>query len=153
MTRTELFVGAIVRHEDSILFVRQSHGHSLEGQWTVPWGRVDPGESPAAAAVREAREEGGVEVEVEGLLGVQELPAPQLGGVGLAYLCRHVSGTPKPMDRETDAAEYFASAELEALTEPLEPWSHWLAQRVFAGEYTVTRESSTNPLQVHGSYL
>ena len=148
-----VFVGAVVRCENRILFVRQSPGHSLEGQWTLPWGRVHPGESPAVAAIRETREEGGVEAEIEGLLGVQELPNPQAGCIGLAYLCRHVSGTPMPMDRETDAAAYYSSTELDSLMEPLESWSRWLANRIFAGEYTVTYADSTNPLQARGSFL
>lgn len=153
MSETLLFVGAIVRFEARILFVRQSPGHPLEGQWTVPWGRVEPGESPVAAAIRETREEGGVEVEVEGLLGVQQLPNPQEGCIGLAYLCRHVSGTPSPRDHETDAAAYYSARELHALAEPLEPWSYWLAQRIFAGKYTVTHIDPSNPLQSRGSHL
>src|SRR3954466_16020436 len=83
MSKTELFVGVVVRRDDEVLLVRQSPSHSLAGQWTVPWGRVDPGESPIAAAIGEVREEAGVEVVVEALLGIQELPEPQLGGVAL----------------------------------------------------------------------
>jgi ADP-ribose pyrophosphatase YjhB (NUDIX family) len=153
MPETVLFAGAVVRCEERILFVRQSPGHPLEGQWTVPWGKVHPGESPAAAAVRETLEEGGVEAVVEGLLGIQELPSPQRGWIGLAYLCRHVGGSPMPKDSETDAAAYYSAIELEALSEALEPWSHWLAQRIFAGRYTVTHIDSSNPLQSSGSFL
>jgi ADP-ribose pyrophosphatase YjhB (NUDIX family) len=94
-----------------------------------------------------------VEAEVEGLLGVQELPGPQGGSIGLAYLCRHVDGAPTPMDRETDAAAYYSVTELDALTEPLEPWSNWLARRIFAGEFTLTRANPTNPLHNRDSYL
>ena len=90
--KTQLYVGAVVQRDGEVLLVRQSPGHSLAGQWTIPWGHVDAGESPMAAALREVLEEGGVEATVEGLLGVQELPAPLQGGVGLVYLCRHTSG-------------------------------------------------------------
>jgi ADP-ribose pyrophosphatase YjhB (NUDIX family) len=153
MPETVVFVGAVVRHEDRILLVRQSAGHPLEGQWTVPWGRIEAGESPSAAAIRETWEEGGVRVEVQGLLGVQELPSPQEGGVALVYLCKHVSGTPEPRDTETDAAVYIALSDLDAMTEPMEPWSNWLVRRVFAGEFTVTTADPTNPLQQHGAFL
>jgi ADP-ribose pyrophosphatase YjhB (NUDIX family) len=153
MPETTLFVGAIVRKGDSVLLVRQSAGHPLQGQWTVPWGRVEAGESPCAAAVREIREEGGIEAIVEGLLGVQELPSPQHGGIALAYLCRHVRGGPEPMDRETDAAAYYSLAALDALNEPIEPWSNWLVRRILSGNYTVVSSDSSNPLQSHGSYL
>jgi 8-oxo-dGTP diphosphatase len=153
MSETELFVGAVVRRDGKVLLVRQSAGHSLAGQWTVPWGKVDAGESPLAAAVREVREEAGVEAIVEGLLGVQELPEPQKGGVALVYLCKHIAGELIPQETETDAARYYSLAALDSLREAKEPWSDWLVRRVFAGEFTVTRSDSTNPLQEWGAFL
>jgi ADP-ribose pyrophosphatase YjhB (NUDIX family) len=153
MPKTELFVGAVVRRGDEVLLVRQSPGHSLGGQWTVPWGRVDPGESPMAAAIREVHEEAGVEAAVEALLGIQELPEPQQGGVALVYLCTHVGGNLTPRDRETDAARYFSASAFRTLAETKEPWSDWLVQRVFSGKLTLTRSDSTNPLQSKGAFL
>jgi 8-oxo-dGTP diphosphatase len=124
MAKTAVFVGAVVRRSEAILLVRQSPGHPLEGQWTVPWGRVEEGESPVSAAVRETREEGGVCAKVDGLLGVQELPSPLEGCFALVYLCTHVSGMPEPRDRETNAAAYYSLRNLEELIEPVEPWSN-----------------------------
>jgi len=119
----------------------------------VPWGRLDGGESPAAAAIREVAEEGGVRAAVEGLLGVQELPEPWPGWIALVYLCSHVDGEPEPRDRETDAARYYTLADLDALREPVEPWSSWLVRRVLAGRFTLTRVEAGNPLGGHGSFL
>ena len=151
--KTQLYVGAVVRRHDEVLLVRQSPGHSLAGQWTIPWGHVDPGESPMAAARREVLEEAGVEAEVDGLLGVQELPPPLEGGVGLVYLCRHVGGDLRPRDAETDASRYFTLQALDALAEPKEPWSDWLVRRLFSGALTVIRNDGTNPLRAAGSFL
>jgi ADP-ribose pyrophosphatase YjhB (NUDIX family) len=64
-------VGAVVLQRDQALFVRQAKGHSLEGQWSIPWGIVDPEETPESAAMRETEEEGGVKAEIKGLLGFQ----------------------------------------------------------------------------------
>jgi mutator protein MutT len=153
MRETQLFVGAVVTRGDEVLLVRQSPGHSLAGQWTIPRGRVDAGESPALAVIREVREEAGVEATVRGLLGVQELPEPQRGGVALVYLCEHLRGDPVPKDTETDAARYYSSRALEALQETKEPWSDWLVRRIFAGDFTLTTCDSTNPLQTHGTFL
>ena len=89
MTETIVCVGAVVRHEERVLLVRQSAGHSLEGQWTIPWGQIDRGESPTAAALREVKEEGNISAQVEGLLGIQELPEPWLGMIGILFLCKH----------------------------------------------------------------
>ena len=151
--RTRLYVGAVVQRDGEVLLVRQSPEHSLAGQWTIPWGHVDAGESPMAAALREVLEEGGVDATVEGLLGVQELPPPLQGGVGLVYLCRHVGGDLRPRDTETDAARYVGLQALDALAEPKEPWSDWLIRRLFAGALTVTRIDDTNPLHRSGSFL
>jgi len=149
----ELFVGVLVRKKGAALLVRQSAGHPLAGRWTVPWGHVEPNESPLEAALRETLEEAGVEARILGLLGVQELPAPQLGGVALVYLGEHVSGDPSPRDRETDAARYFSAAELAELEEPLEPWSRWLAMRVLRNEHTLVRNAASSPLSAHGAFL
>lgn len=153
MGRTTVYVAAVVRQGDRILLVRQSPGHPLAGQWTVPWGAVESGESPVSAAVRETWEEGGVGAEVEGLLGVQELPEPQAGGIAIVYLCRDVGGKPEPKSRETDAAAYFALSDVDALGEPMEPWSGWLIRRVFAGEVEAIHSTATNPLQRRGSFV
>ncbi len=147
MTETVVCAGAVVLDSERVLLVRQSSGHSLEGLWTIPWGQLDPGESPSAAAIREAAEEGGVVVEVEGLLGVQELPEPWLGMIGLLYLCRHVSGEPTPDNRETDAARFFRAEELTEIRDALEPLSEWLIARVLAGEHSVLRSRPSNPYE------
>ena len=153
MNQTLVYVGAVVRRGDEILLVRQAEGHSLAGQWTVPWGAVGRGESPMSAALRETWEEGGSTADVEGLLGVQELPEPQHGGVAIVYMCRHVSGSPAPKDRETDAAAFYRLSDLDVLAEPIEPWSDWLVRRVFAGDIGITFSNQDNPLQVHGSFI
>ncbi|HEY8519778.1 MAG TPA: NUDIX domain-containing protein [Gammaproteobacteria bacterium] len=151
--RTVVFVGAVVLRDDAVLLVRQSPGHPLEGRWTVPWGRLEDGESPAAAALREPWEEGGVRAGVEGLLGVQELPSLQPGSFALVYLCRHAGGEPTPRDRETDAAAYHTLAQLDELREPMEPWSDWLVRRVLSGRFVLTRSQADNPFDPRSSFL
>lgn len=151
--RTVVCVGAVVRHQERILLVRQAPGHSLAGQWTVPWGRLEPGESPPRAALREVREEGGIDAAVEGLLGVQVLPEPWRGWIALVYLCRHVAGTPLPRDAECDAAAYFSLDELNRMDEPMEPWSDWLVRRVFANRFTLVTSEPSNPLRAADSHL
>ncbi|HLF12645.1 MAG TPA: NUDIX hydrolase [Gammaproteobacteria bacterium] len=153
MSETIVCVGAVVRNGERILLVRQSRGHSLEGQWTVPWGRIENGESPVTAALRETKEEAGIQAAVEGLLGVQELPPPWEGWMAIVYLCKHVRGDLRPDDGETDAARYYSLSELNSLNEPLEPWSEWLVRRVFAERFTVTYRDPTNPFQHDGAFL
>jgi mutator protein MutT len=150
---TIICVAAVVRRADQILLVRQAAGHSLAGQWTVPWGLLDRGESPVEAVIRETQEESGIFAEVEGLLGVQELPAPWKGWIALAYLCRHVDGEAQPDGQETDAARYFGASELAALSEPVEPWSAWLVRRVFEGRFHAMPHDPTSPFGESATFL
>jgi ADP-ribose pyrophosphatase YjhB (NUDIX family) len=151
--QTTVCIAAVVRKADRILLVRQAPGHSLQGQWTVPWGRLEAGESPATAALRETWEEGGIRAEVEGLMGVQELPAPWEGWIALAYLCRHLDGECHPDGEETDGARYFSASELAALGEPIEPWSAWLVARVFGGQFQSIGRHPTNPFKGVDAFL
>lgn len=150
---TVVCVGAVVLRDDRVLLVRQAEGHALQGRWTIPWGRIAAGESPAAAVVRETGEEAGVAVAIEGLLGVQELPAPWEGQISLVYLCRHAGGEPRPDEHETDAARYLSAAQIETLGEPVEPLSRWLSCRILQGNYTTVRQDRTNPFAPSVGFL
>ncbi len=61
---------ALVRRADEVLLTRVSPQGFHTGLWNLPGGGIEHGERPAAALVREVREECGVEAEVGPLLGV-----------------------------------------------------------------------------------
>jgi len=150
--RMVVCVGAVVLKGNRALFVRQAKGHSLEGQWSIPWGLVDPGESPDTAALRETQEEGGIVAELEGLLGIQNLP--RQGWIGLVFLCRHVSGTPASDGGvETDRAAYFSMAEMDGFDEPFEPWCEWIVRRVLRGEHRTIPSELDNPYHPRLAFL
>jgi 8-oxo-dGTP diphosphatase len=67
----ELCVGAVVVDDERLLLIRRGHAPA-SGEWSVPGGRVEPGETLAEAVVRELREETGVEGVCGALLGVVE---------------------------------------------------------------------------------
>jgi 8-oxo-dGTP diphosphatase len=50
----------LVRRDETYLFLRRRDGRYLGGLWDIPGGTVEPGETPAGAAVRECREEAGL---------------------------------------------------------------------------------------------
>jgi len=136
-------VGAVVLRGDFVLLVRQAKGSPLEGQWSIPWGVVEEDETPEEAARRETYEEAGVTVEVEGLLGVQNVRWEC--AVALVFLCRHVSGEPKDDGGvETDGASYFTLADLDGLAN-VEPWCEWVVRRVLRGEYRLVPEEMSQP--------
>lgn len=70
-----LAVGGVARRGDELLLVRRRRAPAA-GAWSVPGGRVEPGEPAAAAVVREVREETGLEVLVDRFLGWVERIGP-----------------------------------------------------------------------------
>ena len=60
ITRVEVAVGAIVRRRGGLLLVRRGR-RPAAGEWSVPGGRVEPGEMLAEAVTRELLEETGLE--------------------------------------------------------------------------------------------
>ncbi len=144
--------GAVVLKEKHVLFVRQAKGHALEGQWSIPWGFIDPGESPELAALRETREESGITAEIEGLLGIQNLRHD--GWLSIIFLCRHIGGIPTSDGGiETDQAAYFSLEEMESSDQPIEPWCAWLVRRVLEGQNHFIPLELNNPYQPRTSFL
>ena len=115
-------VGAICFDADGrVLLVRRGREPGL-GLWTVPGGRIEAGETAAAACAREVAEETGLTVEVLALAEVVERIAATHHFVILDHLVRLTGGTLRAGD---DAAEvgWFTMAEagLLPLTEGLLP--------------------------------
>jgi ADP-ribose pyrophosphatase YjhB (NUDIX family) len=101
-----------------VLLVRRGHAPE-RGRWSVPGGRVEPGESGQDAAVREVLEETGLRVVVTGVAGYVERPAPDGGIYEIEdYFARVEPGTdPRLLHPGSDAddAGWFPAHRLEEL--------------------------------------
>jgi ADP-ribose pyrophosphatase YjhB (NUDIX family) len=110
-------VTAVVVHEGRTLLGRRSDN----GRLTPVTGIVDPGEQPADAAVREAREEAGVEIRVDRLAWVNQIPrivydnGDQADYLDLTFRCSWVSGEPYPVDGEMTEVGWYALDALAGL--------------------------------------
>lgn len=96
--------GAIVFDQAGGLLLIKRGRPPGAGYWSVPGGRCEPGESAAAAAVREAYEETGLIVTSGLLIGRIDLPGP--GGVTYDvadYACTVTGGELRPGDDAVDA--------------------------------------------------
>lgn len=93
------------------------------GQWGTIGGAVEPDESPRQTAVREAREEAGVEVELTGILAVVGGPRYRItypngdrtAYVSTVYAARVTAGEPAPDHDETSDVAWVAPEELAGL--------------------------------------
>lgn len=118
-------VYAIVRNDDGdVLLVRRLD----TGDWELPGGRVDPGESAVDALVREVEEEAGLVVDASGVAGIYTDPNHVVrsgtdGEVRQPFaICFHASarpGTPRPDLHETADARWWPVRDLDHL--PMQP--------------------------------
>lgn len=108
------------------------------GQWAIPMGKQELGETPSQCAIRETLEETGVLTEITGILGVYSDPGHVVaysdGEIRqeweLILLGRPVSGTPAANDEASDVG-WFSPGELDALDIHPTQWRQlrdWLAQ-------------------------
>lgn len=85
------------------------------GIWNLPGGGVESGETPWQAVVREVKEEVGLDVRVERLVGVYA--KPNADEVVFSFGCRIVGGSPS-LSEEADAIESFPVDALPPRTSP-----------------------------------
>lgn len=109
-------VGAVIRDDAGrLLLVKRGHEPG-KGLWSIPGGRVEAGESDAAALVREVREETGLVVAPGRLIGSVRGPAASDGSVFdiRDYAAAVTGGTLVPGD-DADDAVWAGPAELDTL--------------------------------------
>jgi len=98
-------VGAVVTDgRGRLLLIKRGHEPGA-GLWSLPGGRIEPGETDAEALVREMREETGLTVEPGRLIGQVQRPGLAAGDVIdiKDYAATVISGTLRPGDDAADA--------------------------------------------------
>ena len=100
----KLMVDVVIPSEDGKVVLIRRGSEPFEGEWALPGGFVEVGETVEEAAVREAAEETGLAVEVARLVGVYSDPErdPRGHNVSVAFLARVLSGE---LAAATDASE------------------------------------------------
>jgi 8-oxo-dGTP diphosphatase len=89
---------ALVDADGRVLLAQRPQGKAMAGLWEFPGGKVDPGETPEAALIRELSEELGIDVTVSCLapFTFASHAYPDFHLLMPLYLCRKWSGIPQP---------------------------------------------------------
>jgi 8-oxo-dGTP diphosphatase len=108
-------VGAVIKDDQGrLLLIKRGHAPGA-GLWSLPGGRIEPGETDAEALVREMREETGLAVQTGRLIG--RVQRPGQGGDVLDIRDYAATITGGTLHAGDDAAEarWVAERELESL--------------------------------------
>ena len=87
-----IVAAAVLWRDGGVLLTRRMEGAHLAGYWEFPGGKVEPGEDPEEALVRECREECGIEVRVRDILDVGFHRYEMKHVLLLFYECELLSG-------------------------------------------------------------
>jgi 8-oxo-dGTP diphosphatase len=133
MTQTWIAVvaGALVRGDGQCLMHRRPEGKHHAGLWEFPGGKVELGEMPATALVRELAEELGIACDTDDLVpcGFAESSGDPGGPALVLLLYRLSAWHGEPQALEGGAVGWFRPAEIAALPKP--PLDAQLAERLF----------------------
>lgn len=129
--------GVVCLRGDEVLLIRRGKPPRL-GQWSIPGGRVEMGETVAAAALRELAEETGVEAELLGLIDVVDHIGDGAQMVLIDYAARWIAGEPVGGD-DASEARFFPIAEAMARVE----WSE--TRRIIAAATERFSEAAIRP--------
>lgn len=91
---------ALVDTDSRILLAQRPEGKSFAGYWEFPGGKIETGETPEAALIREIREELGVETQDSCLAPVSfaSHPYDDFHLILLLYVCRRWQNTPQALE-------------------------------------------------------
>lgn len=126
-------VALMLTRGDRIFLIRRRNTGYKDGEWCMPAGHKEASESPLAAAIREGREEAGVEVAVEDMTFLHVMQRfSEHERVLFLFRAERWEGEPSNVEPEkADAGQWFA---LTALPENMVDYHRQALSRVAAGE-------------------
>lgn len=103
---------AVIKHEDKIFATQRGYGEFKDG-WEFPGGKIESGETPEQALIREIKEELDTEIEVGELIDTVEYDYPQFHLTMYCFWCKIKAG--KLVLKEHEAAKWLKKEELDSI--------------------------------------
>jgi len=128
-------VGGVVVCGSKALLVRRAWG-THAGDWAIPGGFVERGETADVAVRREVLEEADVETEIEGVIAVRSRVTDIENSAYLLFLLRATDERARADGREVDEAGCFTLSEIQVL-EPLQALSRLVTSQALRGRTRV----------------
>ena len=128
-------VAAVIWRDGRLLLGQRPASRSAPGQWEFPGGKVQGGETPEGALVRELAEELGVTARVGELIAETVIDSEPAGALHLAFYAVEIAG--EPAAHHHQALRWVLPSELEALD--LMPGDRAFARRLGDQEVTPPR--------------
>ncbi len=110
---TILVAAAVVIERGRVLLTQRKRGSHLEGLWEFPGGKVEDGEDPRDALVRELREELGVDADVGDVVEVTFHRYETKSVLLLFYAASLRAGSPEPRAIDVAAFEWADASGLD----------------------------------------
>ena len=123
---------AVLHHEGRVLLTRRLSSAHLAGLWEFPGGKVEPGEAPAAAVVRECHEECGIAVVVQDILDVTFHAYPEKDLLLLFYACRFARGS--EVVQHLGVADHVWALPSQLREHPMPPPDEQVIEKIERGE-------------------
>jgi len=96
-------VGILIEYDDGIVLIKRNNPPHKD-EWTLPSGFIEADESAEDAAIREAKEETGLDVKILDLAGINSFPeGPPMSGIIVFYRAQPVGGSLRAGDDASDA--------------------------------------------------
>lgn len=99
--------------EKSMVYATARGYGEFKGQWEFPGGKIEEGETPQQALIREIREELDTEIEVHELIDTIEYDYPDFYLIMDCFWCEILNG--KLVLREAEAAKWLKKSELDSV--------------------------------------